>query len=82
MSNFYVPQSAMAIVAHPDDIEFSCVGTLARWAKHGAQISYVLCTSGEVGISERGMTRTRAAEIRESEQRKAAEIAGAHEVSF
>lgn len=82
MSNFYVPQSAMAIVAHPDDIEFSCAGTLARWAKHGAKISYVLCTSGEVGISQRGMTKTRAAEIRESEQRQAAGIAGAHEVIF
>lgn len=79
---FYVPESAMAIVAHPDDIEFSCSGTLARWAKAGARIYYVLCTSGDVGIAEPGMTKTRAAEIREAEQRKAAEIAGASEVIF
>lgn len=79
---FYVPESAMVIVAHPDDIEFSCAGTLARWAKAGARISYVLCTSGEVGIAEEGMTKARAAEIRELEQRAAAEISGASEVIF
>lgn len=72
----------MAIVAHPDDIEFSCVGTLARWAKGGARTSYVLCTSGEVGISAEGMTKEKAAKIREAEQQKAAEIAGAEEVIF
>ncbi|MCZ7553860.1 MAG: PIG-L family deacetylase [Anaerolineales bacterium] len=82
MNNFYIPESAMAIVAHPDDIEYSCAGTLARWAKHGARISYVLCTSGDVGIDEPGMTRARAAEIREHEQREAAKIVGAVEVIF
>ena len=46
--SFYTPKSAMAIVAHPDDIEFSCAGTLARWAKEGAHIVYVLCISGDL----------------------------------
>jgi len=85
MSNnnkFYVPDRAMAIVAHPDDIEFSCAGTLARWANAGAKISYVLCTSGDVGIDEEGMTRAKAIEIREAEQREAGRIAGAAEVIF
>ena len=82
MPPFYIPESVMAIVAHPDDIEFSCVGTLARWAKAGSRISYVLCTSGDVGIVEPGMTRQRATEIREAESRAAAEIAGAAEVIF
>lgn len=81
-NNRYQPESAMAIVAHPDDIEFSCAGTLARWAQGGARISYVVCTSGEVGIAEQGMTKSRAAEIREDEQREAARIAGATEVIF
>lgn len=79
---FYIPKSAMAIVAHPDDIEFSCAGTLARWAKAGARISYVLCTSGDVGIDTPGMTRQEATVIREAEQRAAAQIAGAEEVVF
>ncbi len=81
-SSFYVPESAMAIVAHPDDIEFSCAGTMARWAKAGTRISYILCTSGDVGIDEPGMTRARAAEIREAEARLAAEIAGVGEIVF
>lgn len=81
-SNAYIPESAMAIVAHPDDIEFSCAGTLARWARAGARISYVLCTSGDVGIDAEGMTRQRAIEIREAEQREAARLAGASEVIF
>jgi len=81
-NTIYVPERAMAIVAHPDDIEFTCVGTLARWVKAGAQVCYVVCTSGDVGIDEPGMTREKAAEIREAEERKAAEIAGASEVMF
>ncbi len=81
-NHFYVPESAMAIVAHPDDIEFSCSGTLARWAQAGARISYVLCTSGDVGIAKQGMTNAQAIEIREAEQRAAAEIIGAEEVIF
>jgi LmbE family N-acetylglucosaminyl deacetylase len=82
MKNFYIPESAMAIVAHPDDIEFTCAGTLARWARAGTRISYVICTSGEVGIAEAGMSKAKAAEIRELEQRRAAEVAGAQEVIF
>jgi LmbE family N-acetylglucosaminyl deacetylase len=81
-NNFYVPTSALVIVAHPDDIEFSCAGTVARWTRLGAQVTYVLCTSGDAGIDEPGMTRAKATEIREAEQRRAAEIAGVHEVVF
>jgi LmbE family N-acetylglucosaminyl deacetylase len=81
-NHFYTPESAMAIVAHPDDIEFSCAGTLARWAQAGCRISYVLCTSGDVGIARKGMTKQQAAEIREAEQRDAARVIGAQEVIF
>lgn len=81
-SPFFVPESAMAIVAHPDDIEYSCAGTLARWTKAGCKTYYVVCTSGDVGIAAADMTKARAAEIREEEQRNAAAIAGAAEVVF
>ncbi len=81
-NNVYIPESAMAIVAHPDDIEFSCAGPMARWAKAGARISYVLCTSGDVGIADPGMTRAQAAEIREAEAREAARIAGVSDITF
>jgi LmbE family N-acetylglucosaminyl deacetylase len=81
-NTFYIPESAMAIVAHPDDIEFSCAGTAARWVKAGAKICYVLCTSGDVGIDKPGMTREEATKIREVEARKAAEIAGVDDIVF
>jgi LmbE family N-acetylglucosaminyl deacetylase len=82
MVKTYIPRSALAIVAHPDDIEFSCVGTLARWVKAGARVGYVLCTSGDVGIAETGMTREKAAQIRETESLEAAHIAGVEHVVF
>lgn len=81
-SSFYTPESAMAIHAHPDDIEFTCVGTMARWVKAGTRVIYVLCTSGDVGIDEPGMTREKATLIREAESREAARIAGVNEVVF
>lgn len=81
-SNTYVPESAMAIYAHPDDIDFSCAGTLARWAKEGTELIYVVCTSGDVGIDTPGISREQAAKIREEEQRDAAKVIGAKEVIF
>jgi LmbE family N-acetylglucosaminyl deacetylase len=82
MNNFYTPESALVIVAHPDDIEFSCAGTIARWVQKGSRVVYLLCTSGEVGIAENGMTKKRAAEIREAEQLAAAKIVGVKDVVF
>jgi LmbE family N-acetylglucosaminyl deacetylase len=78
----YVPERAMVIVAHPDDIEFGCAGTLARWAQAGAGLCYVLCTSGDVGIDKPGVTRAQATEIREAEQRAAAEVVGVRDLVF
>jgi LmbE family N-acetylglucosaminyl deacetylase len=81
-TSFYFPESAMAISAHPDDNEFSCVGTLARWAMAGTRVIYVLCTSGDVGIDEPGMTRDKATQVREAESLEAARIAGINHVVF
>lgn len=81
-NSFYIPESALIIVAHPDDIEFSCAGTLARWAQAGTRLCYVLCTSGDVGIAEPGMTKDQAIAIREAEQLQAAEIVGTKDVVF
>jgi len=79
---FYTPESAMVIMAHPDDIEFSCAGTIARWTENGAKVCYVLVTSGDVGIADDGMTRDRAIEIREAEQRDAARVCGVEDVVY
>lgn len=82
MSNFYIPDSALVVMAHPDDMEFSCAGTVARWSKAGSRVIYVLCTSGEVGIADPEMTKENAAAIREAEQSEAARITGVQEVVF
>ena len=72
----------MAIVAHPDDIEFSCAGALARWIKGGARAAYVLCTSGDAGIADLKLTRAQAAAIREAEALEAAGCLGVTDVTF
>ncbi len=82
MGKIYIPESVMAIVAHPDDIEFSCAGTLAKWGAAGTRLSFVLCTSGDVGIDDLTITRKEAAQIRESEATEAARILGAAEIIF
>lgn len=78
----YTPKRVMVIVAHPDDIEFSCAGTIARWVKEGAEACYVLCTSGDVGINDASVSRQEAARIREAEQTQAAAIVGVHNVVY
>lgn len=82
MQEFYIPKRAMAIFAHPDDIEFGVAGTLARWAKAGTKISYVLLTSGDVGIDDPQISIEDAIRIRQEESRIAAKIAGADEIIF
>ena len=81
-TTIYVPKRVLAIAAHPDDIEFGSVGTIARWVQEGAEVAYVLVTSGDVGIAEPGMTNARAAEIREAETLAAAKIVGVSDVTF
>lgn len=72
----------MFIFAHPDDIEFGTAGTAARWVQDGAEVAYVLLTSGDVGIADLTLTREAAAAIREEEQRAAAAVLGVQEVIF
>jgi LmbE family N-acetylglucosaminyl deacetylase len=77
-----IPKSAMVIVAHPDDAEFTMAGTIAGWVKTGCQVTYVVCTDGNAGSHEPGMTRERLAEIRRTEQRAACATLGVNEVVF
>lgn len=82
MNKQYVPERAMFIYAHPDDIEFGCAGTAAKWAKYGCEVTYVLLTSGNVGTHDPEMTREKLAEVREAEQTAAANIAGVTNMLF
>lgn len=80
-----VPRCVLSINAHPDDQEFTVGGTLAKWAKAGAEIVTVVITSGDAGSNERTdakMTKTRLAEIRQQEQRDACAVLGVSETVF
>lgn len=73
---------AMAVVAHPDDIEFGMAGTTARLTAEGKRVVYVITTDGSKGSSQREMTPEHLSEIRKREQREAARQAGVTEVCF
>jgi LmbE family N-acetylglucosaminyl deacetylase len=72
----------LVVVAHPDDIEFMCAGTLARWAEGGAEVCYLLVTDGTGGSRDPEMTPERLAAIRRAEQRAAAQAVGVKDVVF
>lgn len=73
-------QRALAIVAHPDDLEFGISGAIAAWTDAGREIAYVIVSSGEAGIA--GMPPHEAEEIRRHEQRRSAEVVGVREIDF
>ena len=72
----------MVIMAHPDDAEWSCSGTVARWCAEGWDVVYVLCTDGSKGSSDPEMTSEKLVKIREKEQRDAGNVLGLKDVVF
>ncbi len=74
--------SALILFAHPDDAEFMCGGTVARWIGQGCVVHYACLTDGSAGSNEPGVTRESLRPIRESEQRAAAELLGVASVTF
>ena len=75
-------QRILGVFAHPDDPEFFAGATFAKWAADGAEITFVLATSGDKGSPDPDMTHARLAEIREREEREAAAELGVKEVVF
>jgi LmbE family N-acetylglucosaminyl deacetylase len=73
---------ALVVMAHPDDAEFMCAGTVAKLCAEGWEVWYCLATSGDKGTKDPEMTRERLAGIREEEQRAACRILGARDVIF
>ena len=71
---------ALAIVAHPDDMEYGAASAVARWTGQGKTVVYTLVTSGEAGID--GMEPERARQVREAEQVASAAVVGVDVVEF
>jgi len=72
-----VPQSALAIGAHPDDIEFECGATLAKWSEAGATVHLLVCTDGRKGTWDVDADTDALIARRQAEQREAARRLGA-----
>ena len=72
----------MVIVAHPDDAEFLCGGTVAKLAQSGWTVHYMLTTSGDMGSKDPNMTREKLGKIREREQTAACKVLGVSEVIY
>ncbi|HTP03179.1 MAG TPA: PIG-L deacetylase family protein [Anaerolineales bacterium] len=80
------PQNILVVLAHPDDPEFFCGATLARWARAGHSVTYYLLTCGDKGYNERTKVEDISPDdlcaIRHKEQTEAAQVIGAQAVYF
>jgi LmbE family N-acetylglucosaminyl deacetylase len=77
-----VPQRALAIGAHPDDIEFGCGATLAKWAAAGCAVTLLVLTDGSKGTWDEAADPAELAATRGLEQKHAAQALGARDVQF
>lgn len=73
-------ERALAIVAHPDDLEYGAASAVARWTTQGKQVTYLLVSRGEAGID--GMNPEAAGPLREQEERRSASVVGVDTVDF
>ena len=70
----------LAVVAHPDDMEYGASAAVAKWAEDGVEVAYLLLTHGEHGIAGGDPQQVR--ETRSQEQRRACDIVGAGELEM
>jgi LmbE family N-acetylglucosaminyl deacetylase len=76
------PGRILVVLAHPDDPDFFCGGSIARWADEGSRIHYCLLTRGDKGSDDVDADPAALARTREAEQQAAAEALGVCEVRF
>lgn len=76
------PERILIVGAHPDDPDAFCGGSVAAWTDAGAQIWYVVVTSGDKGVPDPETDVATFTEIREQEQLSSAEYLGAQGVTF
>ena len=75
------PQRVLVVVPHPNDSEFWCGGTIARWTSEGASVRYVICTDGGKGTTDPAVSGIDLVARREREQTEAAKLLGVQELS-
>ncbi len=74
------PNKVLVITPHPDDADFWCSGTVAKWLGDGATVRYVLCTDGGKGTTDPNISSAELSKIREQEQADAVEALGVQEL--
>jgi LmbE family N-acetylglucosaminyl deacetylase len=72
----------LAIVAHPDDVDFSAAGTIARWTDAGIEVSYCVVTDGDAGGYDESVPRSEIPALRRAEQTAAAKCVGVSDLRF
>jgi LmbE family N-acetylglucosaminyl deacetylase len=72
----------LVVTAHPDDVDFGSAGTVAAFTSAGVDVTYCIVTNGDAGGSDREMSRTNMAALRQREQRAAAAEVGVTDVRF
>jgi LmbE family N-acetylglucosaminyl deacetylase len=77
-----VSTSALVVVAHPDDCEFACGGTVGKWVKAGAKVTLVVVTDGRLGSHDTSVSDSDLIRTRENEQLEAGRILGLSEIRF
>ena len=81
-TNLETPERALAICAHPDDIEIGCGGTLAKWAAAGCSVHHLVLTDGSKGTWSESQDVAELVRMRQEEQRAAARLLGGRDVTF
>lgn len=76
------PAVALAIGAHPDDVEFGCGATLAKWAAAGSDVQLLVLTDGSKGTWDDDARTDDLVATRRREARGAADVLGASAVHF
>jgi LmbE family N-acetylglucosaminyl deacetylase len=74
------PERVLAVVAHPDDLEYGAAALVARWTRAGAHVVYLLATRGEAGID--GLPPEESARVRTAEQIASAAVVGVATVEW
>jgi len=75
-------ERVLAVMAHPDDVDFGAAGTIAQWTDAGVEVSYCIITDGDAGGFDPAVPRSQIGSIRRAEQTAAAKEVGVSDVRF
>jgi LmbE family N-acetylglucosaminyl deacetylase len=77
-----VVERVLAVMAHPDDVDFGAAGSIAQWTDAGIEVSYCILTDGDAGGFDPAVPRSEIGAIRREEQIAAAKQVGVSDVRF